>query len=93
MSKRIYTDQERLQLECAFCHTRQHMLCYGFIDPNDPNMPNIHACYRCLLEPEPTEKRALQDLTSIVKMRRALNIIVEDGYPTKAADFAQKLRK
>ncbi|KAL1964046.1 hypothetical protein VTN77DRAFT_7592 [Rasamsonia byssochlamydoides] len=84
-----WNGEEAEMLECAFCHTRQHMLCYGFLDPNDQNIPNTHACYRCLLEP--SEKAVLQEVTSIVLMRRALNIIETEGYPNKVSDFAEKL--
>jgi meiosis-specific protein HOP1 len=67
------------------------MLCYGFIDPNDPNMPSEHCCYRCLLEPN--DKNLLKEMETTVLMRRALNIISEEGYPNKAATLAEKMRK
>lgn len=79
------------QIECGFCHTRQHLLCYGFTGFNDPRLSNIHSCYQCLLEPN--ESHLLREMTTLVLLRRALVIILDEGYPSTVSAFTQKLRK
>lgn len=79
------------QIECGFCHTRQHLLCYGFTGLNDLRLSNIHACYQCLLEPN--ESHLLREMTTLVLLRRALVIILDEGYPSTVSAFTQKLRK
>ncbi|KAL1859932.1 hypothetical protein Plec18170_001879 [Paecilomyces lecythidis] len=66
-----------------------HSLCYGFINPTDPRLPETHACYRCLLEP--SEPSLIPELNTLVLLRRALKIIMEDGYPHRISVFSQKL--
>ncbi|KAL4892689.1 HORMA domain-containing protein [Aspergillus ambiguus] len=80
---------EAAMIECAFCYTRQHLLCYGFKNATDPKLPNVHACYQCLLEPN--EPRLLSEMHTLALLRRALKIIVNEGYPMKTALFTQKL--
>ncbi|KAB8079477.1 meiosis specific protein Hop1 [Aspergillus leporis] len=84
-----WNGEEPEMIECAFCRTRQHALCYGFNGANDPRAPSIHACYRCLLEPDETQ--LLQEMNSLVLLRRALRIILDEGFPNKIGDFTQKL--
>ncbi|KAE8386892.1 meiosis specific protein Hop1 [Aspergillus alliaceus] len=84
-----WNGEEIGMMECAFCHTRQHRLCYGHEGPNDPRAPNIHACYQCLLEPNETQ--LLQEMNTLVLLRRALRIILDEGFPHKTTDFTQKL--
>lgn len=79
------------QIECTFCHTRQHLLCYGFRDLDDPRVPDTHACYQCLLEPG--ETNLLREMNTLVLLRRALGIILSEGYPNTVSAFTQKLRK
>ncbi|OJD23228.1 hypothetical protein ACJ73_05419 [Blastomyces percursus] len=79
----------RDMLQCAFCKTRQHLTCYGFISGQDPAIPETHACYKCLLEPH--EMHLVQDMRTLVMLRRALRVIIEEGYPNRVRDFAQKL--
>ncbi|EDN08718.1 predicted protein [Histoplasma mississippiense (nom. inval.)] len=76
-------------LQCAFCKTRQHPTCYGFAHAQDPAIPETQACYKCLLEPQ--ERDLVQDMRTLVLLRRALLVIVEEGYPNRVRDFAQKL--
>ncbi|PGG99064.1 hypothetical protein AJ79_08698 [Helicocarpus griseus UAMH5409] len=76
-------------IKCAFCNTRQHAVCYGFVHGQDPAIPDTHACYKCLLEPQ--EKHLLEDMRTLVLLRRALRVIIEEGYPNRVRDFAQKL--
>ncbi|KAL5355156.1 HORMA domain-containing protein [Aspergillus floccosus] len=84
-----WNGQEAAMIECAFCHTRQHLLCYGFRNATDPRIPNIHICYQCLLEPN--ESHLLSEMTALVLLRRALKIIVDEGFPKKTSLFTQKL--
>lgn len=80
-----------LQIKCVFCRTQQHLLCHGFFDANDPNIPDTHVCYKCLLEPN--EAPLLREMGTLVLLRRALRVIMEEGYPNRTRDFSQKLRK
>ncbi|OJD10318.1 hypothetical protein AJ78_08626 [Emergomyces pasteurianus Ep9510] len=76
-------------LKCAFCKTRQHLTCYGFVHEQDAAIPETHACYKCLLEPH--EMHLVQDMRTLVLLRQALRVIIEEGYPNRVRDFAQKL--
>ncbi|KKZ60919.1 hypothetical protein EMCG_00680 [[Emmonsia] crescens] len=82
--------ESRDMLQCAFCKTRQHLTCYGFVHGQDPAIPEIHSCYKCLLEPQ--ERHLMQDMRTLVLLRRALRVIVEEGFPNRVRDFAQKLK-
>ncbi|KAF7594337.1 DNA binding protein [Aspergillus hancockii] len=84
-----WNGEEPGMIECAFCHTRQHPMCYGFKSASDSRAPDVHACYRCLLEPDETQ--LLQEMDSLVLLRRALKIILDEGFPNKISDFTQKL--
>lgn len=79
------------QLECDFCHTRQHLTCYGFLHPNDEKIPVTHACYACLLGSD--ESKVFRQIETLVLLRQALKIIIEDGYPLRIKEFAQRLRE
>ncbi|EEQ30460.1 conserved hypothetical protein [Microsporum canis CBS 113480] len=76
-------------LECDFCHTRQHLTCYGFLHPNDEKISATHACYKCLLGSD--ESKVFRQIETLVLLRQALKIIIEDGYPLRIRDFAQSL--
>ncbi|KAE8132254.1 meiosis specific protein Hop1 [Aspergillus pseudotamarii] len=84
-----WNGEETYMLKCAFCRTRQHFLCYGFEDPNDPKVPDVHTCYKCLLGPSDTQ--LLQEMNSLVLLRRALKVILDEGFPNKISEFTQKL--
>lgn len=79
------------QIECAFCHTFQHPLCYGFEGSNDSRIPDIHTCYECLLWPG--ESQLLSEMNTLVLLRKALGIILTEGFPQKASMLTRKLRK
>ncbi|KAK2826886.1 hypothetical protein FQN49_007357 [Arthroderma sp. PD_2] len=76
-------------LKCNFCNTRQHLTCYGFLHPNDEKIPTTHACYKCLLGPD--ESKISRQIETLVLLRQALRIIIEEGYPLRIRDFSQKL--
>ncbi|KAE8316400.1 meiosis specific protein Hop1 [Aspergillus transmontanensis] len=84
-----WNGEETEMLNCAFCRTRQHFLCYGFEGPNDLKVPDVHACYKCLLGPSDTQ--LLQEMNSLVLLRKALNVILNEGFPNKISEFTQKL--
>ncbi|RAQ60210.1 putative meiosis specific protein Hop1 [Aspergillus flavus] len=69
--------------------TEMHFLCYGFEGPNDPKVPDVHACYKCLLGPSDTQ--LLQEMNSLVLLRKALKVILNEGFPNKISEFTQKL--
>ncbi|KAE8148245.1 meiosis specific protein Hop1 [Aspergillus avenaceus] len=81
--------EEADMVECTFCHSRQHLLCYGFEGREDPRIPDVHACYACLLEPK--ETKLLSEMNTLVLLRRAIKIMLDDGYPKMNSEFAQKL--
>ncbi|RMJ22644.1 meiosis specific protein Hop1 [Aspergillus sp. HF37] len=81
--------EEPPMIECAFCHSRQHLPCYGFQDQKDPRIPDIHACYQCLLGSG--ESQLLREMNTLVILRRALGIILAEGFPSKTSIFTQKL--
>ncbi|KAF4225365.1 hypothetical protein CNMCM6805_008610 [Aspergillus fumigatiaffinis] len=81
--------EEPEMIECVFCHSRQHAACYGFDSSDDPRIPDVHTCYQCLLAPN--EVRLLSEMTSLVLLRRALRIIMDEGYPSHTSLFTQKL--
>ncbi|PYH35035.1 putative meiosis specific protein Hop1 [Aspergillus neoniger CBS 115656] len=81
--------EEEAMAQCAFCQTRQHLLCYGYEDAHDPRVPDIHACYQCLLMPD--EPHILNQMSSLVLLRRAVRIILNEGYPHRTSLFTQKL--
>ncbi|KAB8273398.1 meiosis specific protein Hop1 [Aspergillus minisclerotigenes] len=84
-----WNGEETEMLNCTFCRTRQHFLCYGFEGPNDPKVPDVHACYKCLLGPSDTQ--LLQEMNSLVLLRKALKVILNEGFPNKISEFTQKL--
>ncbi|PKY00797.1 putative meiosis specific protein Hop1 [Aspergillus campestris IBT 28561] len=81
--------EEKAMVRCSFCHTQQHALCYGFEGPTDPRIPDVHACYQCLLEPN--EPQLLREMNNQVLLRRALRIIIDEGFPSTTSAFTQKL--
>ncbi|KAL5337908.1 HORMA domain-containing protein [Aspergillus crustosus] len=78
-------------IECQFCHSKQHLLCYGFVGEHKSAVPDVHACYECLLQP--VEEQAFIKLGEIVLARRALKIIMEEGFPSSHGVFGEKLHQ
>lgn len=66
-------------------------MCYGFCGIQDPKLPDTHACYKCLLGSD--EDKLLREMHTLALLRRALKIIMEEGYPNRTKIFAEKLRK
>ncbi|PYH46883.1 putative meiosis specific protein Hop1 [Aspergillus saccharolyticus JOP 1030-1] len=81
--------EEKAKAMCSFCHSHQHLACYGYTDSDDPRLPEVHACYRCLLRLK--EGPVLQEMTSLVLLRRAIQIIQTEGYPSHTSTFTEKL--
>ncbi|PGH02712.1 hypothetical protein AJ80_08809 [Polytolypa hystricis UAMH7299] len=84
-----YNYEEGDMIECNFCKAEQHLFCYGFLSAADPKIPDVHACYKCLLEPD--EMSLLHEMDTLVLLRRALKIIIEEGYQNRLKEFANKL--
>ncbi|KAM0094498.1 hypothetical protein ACP6JD_001963 [Aspergillus fumigatus] len=84
-------NQQSVRCQCGWDgeESEMHAACYGFGSSNDPRIPDVHACYQCLLEPN--EVRLLSEMTSLVLLRRALRIIMDEGYPSHTSLFTQKL--
>ncbi|KAL4994987.1 HORMA domain-containing protein [Aspergillus recurvatus] len=81
--------EEEDMITCSFCHTRQHRLCYGYVDAHKFGVSDVHACYRCLLEP--SESKVLESLNNVVLARRALTLISDEGIPSSNMAFGEKI--
>ncbi|GKZ21015.1 DNA binding protein [Aspergillus brasiliensis] len=81
--------EEEAMAQCTFCHTRQHLICYGYEDVHDSRVPDVHACYQCLLTPD--EPHLLHEMSSLTLLRRAVRFILNEGYPHRTSIFTQKL--
>ncbi|PLB50160.1 hypothetical protein P170DRAFT_404963 [Aspergillus steynii IBT 23096] len=81
--------EEEAMIQCAFCFKQQHARCYGFENTADKRIPDVHACYQCLLEQD--EPGILRDMGSLVLLRRAVRIILNEGFPNQTSGFMQKL--
>ncbi|KAI1940353.1 hypothetical protein LOY94_004878 [Ophidiomyces ophidiicola] len=81
--------EEEQMISCYFCEASQHLGCYGFSNNQDIRIPDKHACYKCLLLPD--EKEILDELNSLVLLRRAMHIILNEGYQNSTKAFAEKL--
>ncbi|RDW65864.1 putative meiosis specific protein Hop1 [Aspergillus mulundensis] len=84
-----WNGEEEDTITCSFCHTRQHRLCYGYVGAHKFAVSDVHACYRCLLEPN--ESKVLESMNNVVLSRRAMNLIADEGIPTSSQVFGQKL--
>ncbi|KAH8435334.1 putative meiosis specific protein Hop1 [Aspergillus melleus] len=82
--------EEAGMIQCAFCFKHQHARCYGFENTGDHRIPDVHTCYQCLLEQD--EPAVLRDMGSLVLLRRAVRIILNEGFPNRTSEFMQKLR-
>ncbi|EAA62676.1 hypothetical protein AN5516.2 [Aspergillus nidulans FGSC A4] len=81
--------EEEDMIMCSFCHTRQHRLCYGYVEAYKFGVSDVHACYRCLLEP--SETKILESLNNVVLARRALTLISDEGIPSSNMTFGEKI--
>jgi meiosis-specific protein HOP1 len=78
------------QLACEFCDRWQHLVCYGYLGSEDPRIPNIHACYACLLDKEPPT--LLRKFDHLTLLRKGMAVVMEVGW-NKDVDFARQLGK
>ncbi|KAI9370851.1 HORMA domain-containing protein [Aspergillus egyptiacus] len=81
--------EEEAMVECNFCYTRQHLLCYGYEGVDKLNMPDVHACYQCLLGTD--ENDLFFQMKELALTRRVLRVILEEGYQNYISQFAEKL--
>lgn len=79
----------RLQVECEFCFTWQHLHCYGYRETK-PLEDQTHVCYRCLLEG--TEDALLLKMTEIAQVRRALWFLYDEAFSRSKKTVSQTLR-
>ncbi|KAL4867754.1 hypothetical protein BDV12DRAFT_170783, partial [Aspergillus spectabilis] len=86
-----YEEGNEEMVECQFCHSKQHLLCYGYVGEYKSTVPEVHTCYECLLQPD--EDEIFVELGEIVHARRALNIILEEGFPSSRGLFGEKLHQ
>ncbi|KAL4908342.1 hypothetical protein BDW74DRAFT_99954 [Aspergillus multicolor] len=84
-----WNGEEEDMITCSFCHTRQHRLCYGYVGAHESAVSDVHACYRCLLEP--SESKILESMNNIMLSRRAMTLIAAEGIPTSSQVFGQKI--
>lgn len=67
----------QLQIGCSYCDTWQHFHCYGFTGPDDPRIPEDHACYQCLLAGR--DEKALSALNDLALRRRGMSFALRVG--------------
>lgn len=65
------------QIGCSYCDTWQHFHCYGFTGPDDPRVPEDHACYQCLLAGR--DEVTLSTLKELALKRRGMSIALRVG--------------
>jgi len=68
----------REQIQCRFCHCWQHLPCYGYRNSEDPRIPEIHACYKCLLLDK--ELDIYRKLEGFALLRKGAHVLLEYGY-------------
>lgn len=84
-----HDEYEHSMIRCSFCTTWQHLVCYGFSGRDDPRIPDIHACYHCLLH---TDEEALAELRVFVAQRRTVYLAARRGFQSMT-DFYSVLGK
>jgi len=78
------------QIECSYCSTWQHVACYGYMNEEDKRIPEVHACYKCLLWEK--EGPLLLEMQKLVVTRRAIDVISRRGYASDT-DLARIIRE
>ncbi|KAF2739617.1 DNA-binding protein [Polyplosphaeria fusca] len=67
-------------IHCRFCNTWQHTHCYGYLGHEDVRIPEVHACYHCLLH---TSDNALyREMRGLALRRRAIHVLNTIGFST-----------
>ncbi|KAL4881940.1 HORMA domain-containing protein [Aspergillus karnatakaensis] len=82
---------EEIMIECQFCRSKQHMLCYGYVGEYECTGPDVHACYECLLQP--SEEEIYMELAETVLARRVLQVVFDEGYPTSRGLLGEKIHQ
>jgi hypothetical protein len=77
------------QIACDFCEQWKHVICYGFHNLNDKRIPEVFACYSCLLLND--EIKLFDELKRLIIQRRALNLVYSTGPPKSEILFRQSL--
>ncbi|QDS74976.1 hypothetical protein FKW77_005197 [Venturia effusa] len=71
------THEEDDMVCCHFCEQWQHLICYGYHNSGDPRMPDMHACYTCLLQEK--EAPLLTELEHLTLLRKGASIAIKNG--------------
>ena len=98
-TSRCHADYQKL--ECCCCHTLQHYACHGFRGPEDPKLPGIHVCYKCLIESLRSvsisssiallKSPKLKDLERLAFTRMAIHCLDIKGFTTTRKAFAETM--
>ncbi|KAF2401012.1 DNA-binding protein [Trichodelitschia bisporula] len=73
-----FNDEEEGMVNCDFCGRWQHLCCYGYEGTDDPRIPAVHICYKCLLGE--SEASLLRELEHFILLRKGVHVIMEWGY-------------
>lgn len=76
-----YNQEEDDIVYCSFCNTWQHLHCYGYTGNNDPRLPEVHACYQCLLSS--SEGDTIDKLHTLAAQRRGISFALCSGLKSK----------
>ncbi|KAK0338258.1 hypothetical protein LTR59_002932 [Friedmanniomyces endolithicus] len=87
-----HQNEEGDMVQCGYCRMWQHLPCYGYMNSDDPRLPDEHVCYQCMLGAE--EKLTLHKLQDLAMKRRVMGFALQHGLKTQvefAHDLAQQL--
>ncbi|KAJ5086968.1 hypothetical protein NUU61_008275 [Penicillium alfredii] len=83
---------EQAMIKCNFCFTLQHWECYGYNAEDDYRIPELHACYDCLVPSMmPDNPGLLAEMTNVVLLRKGVALILKEGVSNLNSTFAEKL--
>ncbi|TID15122.1 hypothetical protein E6O75_ATG08375 [Venturia nashicola] len=71
------THGEDDMVDCHFCGRWQHLICYGYQNSTDTRVPEVHACYKCLLQEK--EGPLLTELEHVTLLRKGISVAIKDG--------------
>jgi hypothetical protein len=73
-----HNEEDGHMIQCDFCDKWQHSVCHGYVSEADPRLPDVHACYKCLLEEK--EGYMLKKLSGLTLLRRGAIVTIGHGY-------------
>ena len=80
----------RLKIQCQYCGSWQHVICYGYTSRDDTCIPTDYACNACLLKISGLKPK--EDLRELSNLRNAVHILLTTGY-LGDKEFQSMLRK